>query len=269
MMNRLRWLKAYPTLLRANFAVAAEYRARTIVWILSSVLPLVMMMVWLTVAEQQGGQVAGYNRIGFISYFLAVVLIRRLTGAWIIWDVDRDIRQGTLSPKLLHPIDPAHYLFTRILAFRLSQIPIIGPPVIIAAWLLGAQYDLSPATLLLTVGAIFGAFLIEFMAQMALGMSAFWITQASALGEGWLFLRALLSGWIVPIDLFPPAVTAALFYLPFRYMLSLPVEILLGRLSLGEIGQAYLIQYSWAIGFFILFRLLWRRGLKHYSAVGA
>lgn len=268
-MKHLRWLKAYPTLLRANIAAAIEYRARTIIWILASVLPLVMMMVWLTIAEQQGGQVAGYDRIDFISYYLAVVFMRRLTGAWIIWDLDRDIREGTLSPKLLRPLDPAHHLFTRILAFRLIQLPLIGPPMIVATILLQARYDVSFVTVSLIIVAIFGAILIEFLAQMIIGMLAFWITQAIAIAEGWLFLRALLAGWIVPIDLFPQPITKALFYLPFRYMLSLPVEIMLGRLMLLEIGQALLIQYSWAISFFIVYRLLWRRGLRHYSAVGA
>lgn len=268
-MSHFRWLKAYPALLRAYWARALEYRGQVIIWILSSVLPLIMMMVWLAITEQQGQPVAGYDQTAFISYYLAIIFMRRMTGVWIIWDLDRDIRQGMLSPQLLRPIDPAHNHFARILALRPLQVILIGPPIAIASFLLGAQYDLSPASLFFVLVAILGGTLIEFLAQMAIGALAFWITQALAVAEAWLLLRAFFSGWIIPIDLFPPAITEALFYLPFRYVLSLPVEIVLGRLSLYEVILGITVQYGWVIGLFILYRLLWLRGLKQYGAVGA
>ena len=74
---------------------------------------------------------------------------------------------------------------------------------------------------------------------------------------------------MVPIDLFPAAVTNALRFLPFRYVLSFPVELTLGRLSLADIGFGLPMQYAWVLFFFLLYRLLWSRGLKSYSAVGA
>lgn len=264
----MRWIRAYPTLLRAFWARALEYRGQSIIWILASVLPLIMMLVWLTIADQ-GGPVAGYDRQGFISYFLAVVFMRRMVGVWIIWDLDRDIRQGMLSPQLLRPIDPVHMHFTRILSLRPLQIILVGPPLALAALLLGAQYQLTAINVITAVVAVFGAIFIEFFAQMLIGALAFWITQAIAVAEAWFYVRSLLSGWIIPIDLFPPAVTAALTYLPFRYMLSFPVEIVLGRLSLLQIVQGLLVQFGWALTLFIFYRLLWRRGLRHYGAVGA
>ena len=63
--------------------------------------------------------------------------------------------------------------------------------------------------------------------------------------------------------------TEALQVLPFRYMLSFPIEILMGRLSLGEIGRGLAIQMAWAGVFWLGYRLLWQRGLRRYGAVGA
>lgn len=265
----MRWIKAYPTLLRAFWARSLEYRGQSIIWILSGILPLIMMMVWLAIADQQAGPVAGYDQAGFISYYLAVIFLRRMIGVWIIWDLDRDIRLGSLSPQLLRPIDPVHMHLTRMLALRPLQVIIVGPPIALAAWLLGARYDWSLTAVFFVVVTVFGALLIEFFAQMVIGALGFWMTQALAVVNAWFYLRSLFSGWIVPIDLFPPTITAALVYLPFRYMLSFPVEIALGRLSLAQIGQGLLTQYSWALAFFIVYRLLWRRGLRRYGAVGA
>src|SRR5512141_194996 len=114
----MNWLKTYPTLLKAYYARAIEYRGQIIIWILSSILPLIMMMVWLTVSAEQGGSIGGYDAVGFISYYLMVVLFRRLTGVWIIWDMDHDIREGALSAQLLKPLNPMHHHFTRSLASK-------------------------------------------------------------------------------------------------------------------------------------------------------
>ncbi len=261
------WIRAYPALLKAYWARALEYRGQILIYILSGVLPLIMMLVWLSIAED--GPVAGYDATGFISYFLMVTLMRRLTGAWIVWEMDHDIRKGTLSPQLLKPIHPIHHLFARVVASKPVQAMLVGPPVVVAAILLGARYDLSIDNLLLTALAAFGALLIEFFAQAIIGTAAFWITQATSLAEAWFLIRALFSGWIIPIDLFPPPITGALMFLPFRYTLSFPIEIILGRLSLAQIGLGLAIQFAWAAAFFIAFRALWRRGLRHYGAVGA
>ncbi len=262
------WIKAYPTLLKAYWARSIEYRGQLIIWILSSVLPLIMMMVWITVSAQNG-PIAGYDSIGFISYYLMVTFFRRLTGAWIIWDMDHDIRQGDLSPQLLKPINPIHHLFTQVLASKPLQVIIVGPPILIASILLGAQYDLSPASLLFTLIAAWGGLLIEFFVQAVIGTAAFWITQSIALAEAWFWVRAFLSGWIIPIAVFPPAIAQPLMVLPFRYCLSFPIEIILGRLTLDQIAFGFIVQVAWVILFAVTFRVLWKRGLKLYGAVGA
>jgi ABC-2 type transport system permease protein len=265
----MRWLKTYPTLLKAYYARAIEYRGQIIIWILSSILPLIMMMVWLTVSAQQGGSIGGYDAAGFISYYLMVVLFRRLTGVWIIWDMDHDIREGALSAQLLKPLNPVHHYFTRVLASKPLQVILVLPPIIVASLLLGAKYDLSPLSLLLTLIAAFGGLLIEFFVQLLIGITAFWITQAIAIAEVWFWARSFLSGWIIPLAVFPAALLGPLTYLPFRYVLSFPIEIILGRLPFDQIALGFGIEAIWIAVFLVVFRLMWRRGLKLYGAVGA
>lgn len=263
----MRSLKAYPTLLRAFFNLALEYRGQVIIWILSGVLPLVMMLVWLSLTE--AGPVQGYTAQDFISYYLMVIFMRRMCGVWIIWDLNRDIRQGSLSSQLLRPLHPVHLHLARTLSRHPLQLVLIGPPLVAAALLLGAHYAMPLGHLPLLLVVMFGATLVEFFVQMCIGSTAFWITQATAVMEVWFYIRALLSGWVVPLDLFPPVVTNALQYLPFRYVLSFPLEITLGRLDLPQIGFGLAVQYGWVIFFFLLYRLLWSRGIREYSAVGA
>jgi len=262
------WLKAYPTLLKVYYARSIEYRGQLLIWILSSVLPLVMMLVWIQIANTQG-PVNGFSSVDFVEYYLMVTLFRRLTGAWIFWDVDADIRNGTLSPQLLKPIHPLHHLLTRVIASKPIQIIIVLPPIVIASLLVGAQYDLRPPTLVLAFVATAGALLIEFLVQAIIGSLAFWISHAVAIADVWFWTRSLLSGWIIPLAMFPAALQALLVVLPFRYCLAFPIEIVLGGLTPDQIAQGLAIEFVWVGVFFVLFQLVWRRGLKSYGAVGA
>jgi ABC-2 type transport system permease protein len=255
-------------LLKANFARSIEYRGQLLIWILSSVLPLVMMLVWIQLANTQG-PINGFSSIDFVEYYLMVTLFRRLTGAWIFWDVDSDIRNGTLSPQLLKPLHPLHRLLTRVIASKPIQIVIVLPPIVIASLLVGAQYDLRPLNLALTLIATAGALLIEFFAQAIIGSLAFWISHAVAIADVWFWTRSLLSGWIIPLAMFPAALQTLLVYLPFRYCLAFPIEIILGGLTPEQIAQGLAIQFMWVGVFFGVFQLIWRRGLKSYGAVGA
>ena len=42
----------------------------------------------------------------FVAYFLATLVVRQLTGTWLIWEMNQDIRSGALSQRLLKPIHP-------------------------------------------------------------------------------------------------------------------------------------------------------------------
>ena len=61
-------LRAYPTLLRAYFARALEYRVQALIQLLWGASPLVMMAVWLTMV--QTGPIGGFDANAFIGYYL-------------------------------------------------------------------------------------------------------------------------------------------------------------------------------------------------------
>jgi ABC-2 type transport system permease protein len=55
--------------------------------------------------------------------------------------------------------------------------------------------------------------------------------------------------------------------LPFRWMISFPLELLLGSLTTQEMLIGFAAQAAWiAIGL-VLLRLVWRAGVRVYSAV--
>jgi len=100
-------------------------------------------------------------------------------------------------------------------------------------------------------------------------LTGFWITRSLSVNDAWFFTYSLASGYLVPLDLFPPVVRDILWFLPFRYTMSFPVELLMGRLKVAEILPGIVIQWAWVGALYALNRWVWHRGLRRYSAVGA
>ena len=57
-------------------------------------------------------------------------------------------------------------------------------------------------------------------------------------------------------------------YGPFYYELFCPIAIFQGRLRGAEMYGALAIQCGWLLAMWAAARLMWKRGLGHYQAVG-
>lgn len=264
----LRTLRAYPVLLRASFARALVYRAEMIIFIFTGTMPLVMMFIWLTLAGD--GEINGFTSNDFVAYYLGALLVRRITGTWIVWDFDALIRKGELSPYLLRPLDAMHYFLARTLAGRAFQIPILLVPITIAAWFLpGQQFDTSPLNLLAFIIACAIGIAFEFLAQHIISALAFWITQVTAIAEAWFFVKSFLGGYLAPLALLPGGMRAVLEWMPFQISLAFPIEILIGRASPERMAQGFGVGIAWLVLLAVVDRAVWRAGVRAYSAVGA
>ncbi|MBC7793377.1 MAG: ABC-2 family transporter protein, partial [Clostridia bacterium] len=220
-------LKPLPTLYRVSFAEAVAYRGESLIWLLSTNTPLIMLLLWNAVAAD--GPVAGYGQPQFRAYFLVTLIVRLLSGAWVSWQLSHEIRDGTLAGRLLKPMHPFFaYAFENLAAWPVRLMMTI-PVVAIAAWLVGStnvthdwrQWLLFPISLMSAWG-------ISFTALLTIGCLAFFWKSTNAITEVWFGLYVVFSGYIVPLDLFPLWASGILEYLPWAHILSTPVRIALG-----------------------------------------
>jgi ABC-2 type transport system permease protein len=232
----------------------------------STNMPLVMLAIWAAAARS--GPVAGYSQNGFTAYYLCALLVRLMTGAWVVWEMTMEIRGGTFALRLLRPIHP----LIQWSAENLAAIPMRGvvafPVIGILLWLARGELSPDPVMWLLLCPALLGGWLLYFLVQAIIGTLALRFESASSLFEAWLGFSNILSGYLVPLDLFPHAVRNISLALPFRFQLSYPIELMLGRWSRGEALELLLAQYAYVALFFALTRVAWRSGLRHYAAYG-
>lgn len=264
----LRTLKIYPALLRAYWHRSIIYRAAYIVWIVNTAFPLVMMAIWISLA--QGGPIQGYSATDFVGYYLAAILVRRITACGIIADLEGLVRTGELSIYLLRPVDVMHHFVARVLSSRLVELPLVSVPIVIGILLTpGTQFNLSPLNFVLFVLSCIVGLTVEFLAQYAIGGLSFWITQAHGVGAAYQLAKSFLGGYVVPLIMFPANLQRLLQLLPFQASMSLPVELLTGRVTLDVALFRLGVCCAWTLILTVCMRILWRAGLRSYSAVGA
>lgn len=258
------------TLFSVGFAEMTEYRAEVMIWMLSSTLSLVMMLVWMAqAAEAPGGQIRGYSPAEFASYFLATWVMSQLLVVWVAWDLDFDIRQGTLSPKLLRPIDPLWLRYMDHLAGRILRLPALLALAALFAWIAGADFSTNPWDYLAALGLAFLGFNTRFLWEYVIGLLAFWTESSTSFQEVVWLVYAALGGMFAPLAFYPEWVQRLALWTPFPYMLGLPSQLLAGKATLGEAGRGLVVLLAWLAVFWLLRLVVWRRGLRRYGAVGA
>ncbi len=263
----MRTLRALPALLRVGMASAIAYRAETLIWVLTTTMPLIMLPLWHAVAEE--APVGGFGQARFTAYFLAAFVVRQLVGAWASWTINYEVRTGALSQRLLRPIHPIVVYATEALA----SIPIRGAvavPVGLLAFLLtGGEHVARGAALWAMVPcALAGAWAITFFAHVAIGALSLWMHQSIKLMDVWSAGFFVLSGYLVPVALFPEVVRGLPPWLPFQYQLGYPVELLTGALTFDQALSALGAQWAWVAILGGLAAVAWNRGLVRYGAYG-
>lgn len=261
-------LRALPALLRVGIAETVAYRAEFLIWMLTTTLPLVMLGLWTSVAAE--GPFRGYASQDFVAYYLATLIVRNLTGSWVTWQINEDIRQGTLSMRLLRPIHPiAGYAATHLSAVPLRALVAIPVALILLIGNARGVLVTDPGDIALLVISIAGAWLLTFSILVLIGTAAFHIQRSMGIFEVYMGVFAILSGYLVPLALMPGWIRTIAANAPFRHMLSTPVEILIGRVHGTAALELVGVQWAWALGAFGTALLSWHLGVRRYEAYGA
>jgi ABC-2 type transport system permease protein len=260
-------LRAFPTLLRVGLIEIVAYRAEFLVWILTTNMPLVMLAIWHAVAAD--GPVGRFDQREFTAYYLGVLVVRLLTSTWVVWQMSMEIRDGTLSARLLRPVHPLFAYAAQHVAGVPMRALVVSPIIVILAVAAGDRLALrDPRLAALFALSMLGAWLLIFFTMVVVGALAFFVDSAIAVFELWLAVHAIFSGYLVPLEALPRWMARAAAVLPFRFMLGFPVELLVGLLGPAAAARQLAVQWGYVVTLGALALLVWRTGVRRYSAFG-
>jgi ABC-2 type transport system permease protein len=255
-----------------GFQTALEYRLNFLISLISAAYPIFIQTFLWTAIFQNSDQstVYGFSYRQMIAYTFLAGLVARLVRTGFEYEIMDDIKSGKYSKFLVQPLGYFPYRLASFFGNKLpGQFMILGILVVIlfglnAFW--GVSLELTRILLFLVTLVLATA--LNFLIFYCFSAMAFWVVEIGFLFEGIRIVTILLSGGIFPLEVFGEQFMRVTNFLPFKYTVYFPINILNGKITPLETLEGMLLQIVW-IGLCLgLANLLWRVGGRRYVAIG-
>jgi ABC-2 type transport system permease protein len=252
---------------------AVEYRLNFAFSIVCAASPVIIQIVlWTRIYGPGGGDVLfGFTYPQMIAYVVIANLVSRLVRTGFEYEVNADIKNGTLDRYLVKPIG---YLGFRLFSFLGAKIAhtalmslLLAAAVAVLRAFLG--FPIQAAHALLFMAALAAAFALNFLIFWCVGMLGFMLTEIGFLFEAVRIVIITLSGGIFPIAVFGATGERILLWMPFRFTIQFPTELLCGRVSSSGAALGFALCAGWIAVLLAVSRALWTAGVRRFAAVGS
>jgi ABC-2 type transport system permease protein len=247
-----------------------EYRLNFLMWRIRVMLQLITVYVLWYALLPAGDEVFGYTQSMMLTYVLGTAIVGSFVFSSRSYSIADEVNSGELSNFLIRPIHYFTYHFARDIGDKGLNIICSFIEFIILVLLLRPQLyvQTSPEILVFTVLAIVLAVFLYFFCNVLLGMIGFWSPEVWAPRFIFMTLLTFFSGGLFPLDILPHKMFEVFQILPFGYMLYFPLKVYLGQIPIGDIWVGLGVSFAWTIILFVISKMLWRIGLKNYTAQG-
>lgn len=263
-------MKKYFAIFKISWGKELSYRFNFMLARLRNIIILLLLyFVWLNLSAASG-KFAGYSADELMTYVIIVNIMRSLIFGSQSRELAAEINEGIFSKYLSQPLNHFWYGFWRELAPRIINF-ISALIECLIFYLIFRPRLLAPDSIvamgLFTLSIILAIFLY-FLLSYLISLLAFWSREA--MGPRFLFewLLEFSSGAYFPLSILSGMLLTGLSILPFYYLVYFPAMIFLERLSAAEIIIGFAWQSIWLILIGLAVRLIYGKGLKHYSGEG-
>jgi len=253
-------LRHYAEFARIGFINILAFRLRYYTGIVTYLINVtVYYFIWKALYATDPEFAAGFNFPEMVTYVAVGWVIRSVYFNNIDQNMATEVQNGNIVVNLLKPTRiQAVYLGQAIgeAGFRLFMltvpaavvISLIFPVQLPASWTAAGAFLLSLAGSVLLVGAL----------NFIIGSLAVRMKTILGLLRAKYYVQELLSGLLIPMTMFPPALASFFDYLPFQHIAYTPLRIYLGKLQGAQLAQALGVQWAWTAGLLLGGALFWK-----------
>ncbi|MDO4777937.1 MAG: ABC-2 family transporter protein [Tissierellia bacterium] len=231
---------------------------------------VIYLMLWKAIYGNNIKDLGGYSFKQMITYYIIVSLLSVLLDS-------RDntiklstmIEDGSIHNHLLKPINFFKLDFMLYGAEKIIYFLNIIIPYGILCYILRDSLFWKIEYIPFVMISVFFAFMLKYFLGCILGLLTTWIEELSGLLDLWKNIENFLDGKLIPLSILPKNIFTILSFLPFKYMLFVPVNIYMGNMDLNEILQSLCIQLFWCLFLWGMLLLIKKKAFKKYSGYGS
>jgi ABC-2 type transport system permease protein len=239
-------------------------------FLMAFVNPIAGFMFWRGAYKGSMLSSQGWSYEQIMSYYLLLIIVGAMLMAHIETSVAQDdIQKGNLVNHLLKPFP---YTITKLFSeapWRLVQGVLGILFFIVYITVFEGAYALvsDPFLVLATVIIFMLGFVLSFLLKMIVGLSAFWVVDFSGIQQTVEVMSIVLSGFVIPLSLYPHQIKQFVLLQPFAYIIYHPITAVIGRVSSDQFLPIIGMQLIWITIFFVIFSILWKNGVKRFTGV--
>lgn len=249
------------------------YRVNFCLEILSGIVSsLIVVFLWLAIYKSSGLNFIGsYSLPEMVTYILGGGLINTfiLTTAENP-ETSQTIQDGSLSGMLIKPISPYWIWLVRDFGSKsfLFSLGLLGYVLVFFFFRQYLVFSISLGTLLLFILSMGLAALLQFLLFEALSLLAFWVENTYGIRFTMRVIMEVVGGAIIPLSFFPGMLQKVFGFLPFPYLVYLPMKIYLNKIAPGQVSVEFIKEGLWILGLAFVNLVVWKKGIRQYVSMG-
>ncbi|WKZ30808.1 MAG: ABC-2 family transporter protein [Candidatus Dojkabacteria bacterium] len=265
----MHWLKPSYAALKLEISHDLSYRLKIFSWMLADILqPLIFAYLWSSVARYQGNV---DQAVEVFSYFFFFMIVTRIAQDWSIFSVTDSIMNGEFGQHLLRPVNYMFMYGGRSAGLKLFRLAIFLPVALAIsfAWRDRLIVDMNLERAIGLLFAIVIAIGANYMIGHIFALAAFYMENVRGIRTMFVNTLSLVTGEYIPIALLVSGVLLLIWeYLPFRYIYSFPVEILIGNVDRDGIFRGLLIGGAYLSFSVVFYKIFIKKALSRYETEG-
>ncbi len=238
-------MSLYLEIARVSYRRHRAYRAATIAGLATNgFFGAIRSFVFLALYRARP-EAEGYDLLDALTYVWVTQALITPVMHWGWLEIAQTIRDGDVISDLSKPVSYLGYWLSRDLGRSGYSVLYRFVPTLCLGWaLFRVRLPDNLTTWVLFALSVLMAATLGFCVLFLINITGFWTTDVRGLNAVVLTAVNFLTGFIVPLEFFPPAARTIAEALPFAGMISIPINIYLERSTgldvLGLLGKQVL-----------------------------
>lgn len=224
------------------------------------------IMIALYGARGEVGGLTLQDAITYTALSQAIIAYLSIFGWWAVME---SVNSGEVAADMLRPMSYLRFWMGVDLGRALVNLVLRGATILL---LYSLVVKLSLPTALWQWLAFFIALLLSWLVSFSwrflINLAAFWTPNARGIGRFGFGIVWVLSGFYMPLNLYPEWFRLLCEMTPFPAMVSTPLQIFLGTLNSSELLWAMANQLFWAIALLATAQIVLNRGVRRLVIQG-
>jgi ABC-2 type transport system permease protein len=262
-------MRLFWELVKISFQRQLSYRAAALAGLATNFFFGMLRAAVLTALYGTRQEVAGISLEGAVTFTGLTQAVIAFLSLFSWYEVMYSVYSGDISSDLLKPTNYYGFWLAKDLGRAIAGLLMRGVPMMLAyALLFGITLPRDIVQWLALGLALALSWLVSFSWHFLLNLTAFWTPNALGIGRFGFSLTWFLSGFLMPLRLFPEWFVRLCYLTPFPHMVNTIVEVYLGVVSGPALVEALLGQLLWVLILVGAGQLVLRAGMRQLVIQG-